>query len=93
MAALWYSISYIPFARKMIGAYFRRQAACGPFFIVYDAIQEQLKKIFPQPTTAERVMGVATGKGAATSKTSGSSSTATAPSKKGFTWLQDEDEL
>jgi hypothetical protein len=92
MAALWYSISYIPFARKMIGAYFRRQAACGPFFIVYDAIQEQLKKIFPQPTTAERVMGVATGKGTA-AKTSSGSSSAAAPSKKGFTWLQDEDEL
>lgn len=42
IAALWYSISYIPFARKIVGAYLRRQAICAPCFAVYDEVQAKV---------------------------------------------------
>lgn len=35
LAALWYSISYIPFARKVVIA-FARRSVCKPCFDIYD---------------------------------------------------------
>lgn len=36
LAATWYSISYIPFGRKITLAFLRRTGACMPCFYIYD---------------------------------------------------------
>ena len=41
MAALWYTISYIPFGRKMCMAFLRSTGACMPCFYVYDQAKLQ----------------------------------------------------
>jgi hypothetical protein len=38
LAALWYSISFIPFARKMVIA-FARRSPCRPLFEAYDSMK------------------------------------------------------
>lgn len=40
MAALWYSLSFIPFGRKMCLAFLRKIGICMPCFAVYDASKE-----------------------------------------------------
>lgn len=77
MAGFWYAISYIPFARKMVGAVLRRTQACVPCFYVYDNVQESMKSM--QTKT-----------GGVTSMTGANSGGSTLMSKKGFTFLQDE---
>lgn len=43
LAATWYSISYIPFGRKMVCSYFRSTGLCMPCFYVSDSIAEARK--------------------------------------------------
>ena len=40
LAALWYSISFIPFGRKIVCKFFRSTGACMPCFYVYDSTKE-----------------------------------------------------
>lgn len=40
-AALWYTLSYVPFGRKIFMAFLRRTGACMPCFYVYDAAKAQ----------------------------------------------------
>lgn len=35
-AALWYTLSYVPFGRKIFMAFLRKTGACMPCFYVYD---------------------------------------------------------
>jgi len=44
LAAVWYSISYIPFGRKVCLAFMRQTGVCFPCFYVGDAIAEATKK-------------------------------------------------
>lgn len=44
LAAVWYSISYIPFGRKIVIAFFRRTGVCMPCFYVYDQAKEGYEK-------------------------------------------------
>lgn len=44
LAALWYTISYIPFGRKMALAFLRQIGICMPCFFVYDSIKESMDK-------------------------------------------------
>ncbi len=44
MAAVWYSISYIPFGRKMTLKFLRAIYICFPCFFVYDATTEAYKE-------------------------------------------------
>lgn len=44
MAAVWYSISYIPFGRKVCLAFMRQTGVCMPCFYVSDQIAEASKK-------------------------------------------------
>lgn len=41
IAATWYGISYIPFARKMVISFMRRSPICKPCFQVYDDVKGQ----------------------------------------------------
>mmetsp|Transcript_13812 Transcript_13812/g.18886 ORF Transcript_13812/g.18886 Transcript_13812/m.18886 type:complete len:205 (-) Transcript_13812:157-771(-) len=43
LAATWYSISYIPFGRKMVCTFFRSTGLCMPCFYVSDSIAEARK--------------------------------------------------
>ena len=40
LAATWYSISYIPFGRKIVCQFFRSTGVCSPCFYVSDSIKE-----------------------------------------------------
>ncbi len=48
VAGFWYAISYIPFARKMVGTVLRRTQMCVPCFYVYDGVQDQMKAMKTQ---------------------------------------------
>jgi len=63
LAATWYSLSYIPFGRKITLAFLRRTGACFPCFYIYDEGKKVYDENFPQPTTVEKVTG--TGKASA----------------------------
>lgn len=41
MAALWYSLSYVPFGRKIFMSFLRKTGACMPCFYVYDQCKAQ----------------------------------------------------
>lgn len=36
LAALWYTLSYVPFGRKIFMAFLRKTGACMPCFYIYD---------------------------------------------------------
>jgi hypothetical protein len=44
MAATWYMLSWVPFARKVVIEFFRSTGICAPCFYVHDQIAEQCKK-------------------------------------------------
>jgi len=44
LAGTWYSISYIPFGRKIVLQFFRATGVCFPCFFVSDKVQEACKK-------------------------------------------------
>jgi hypothetical protein len=44
IAGAWYSLSYIPFGRKIVLQFFRATGVCFPCFWVSDNVQEQCKK-------------------------------------------------
>jgi len=44
LAGTWYSISYIPFGRKIVLTFLRSLGICFPCFYVSDSIQEACKK-------------------------------------------------
>lgn len=44
LAAIWYSISYIPFGRKICLQFLRQIGICYPCFAVSDAITDATKK-------------------------------------------------
>lgn len=69
LAATWYSLSYIPFGRKITLAFLRRTGACFPCFYIYDEGKKVYDETFPQPTAVEKVTG--TGKAANTNKSGG----------------------
>lgn len=78
LVALWYSISYIPFARKMIIAYLRR-GPCQPCFQMYDEARSSLgldKQEQQQGTIGSTLASV----------------TGTNAKKKGFSFLGDNDD-
>ncbi|RYH02900.1 hypothetical protein EON65_47605 [archaeon] len=77
LAALWYSISYIPFARKMIIAYLRR-GPCQPCFQVYDDARESMG-FQKNNTAADKVNN-------ALSNVTGNNA-----KSKGFSFLRDDD--
>ena len=56
-AAAWYSLSYVPFGRKIFMAFLRKTGACMPCFYVYDAAKAQYEVYYPPPTMTERVIG------------------------------------
>ncbi len=76
LAAVWYSISFIPFARKMIIAYLRR-GPCQPCFQVYDEARASmgLNKNNSAGSSINNTLANVTGGNA---------------NKKGFTFLSDE---
>jgi hypothetical protein len=39
VAAVWYSISFIPFARKIVIQMMRSSGICKPCFVVYDQMK------------------------------------------------------
>lgn len=43
LAGTWYSISYIPFGRKIVCSFFRSLGIFGPCFYVYDSCAESCK--------------------------------------------------
>jgi len=43
LAAVWYSLSYIPFGRDFVSSILRKLGICFPCYFVYDAVNEQLK--------------------------------------------------
>lgn len=56
LAAIWYSISYIPFGRKFVLQFFRSLGVCFPCFYVSDQCTELYKTYGPQePTTTEKM--------------------------------------
>jgi hypothetical protein len=55
MASLWYSLSFVPFGRKMFMAFLRQTGACMPCFYVYDAAKAKYDEIFPPKSTATSV--------------------------------------
>jgi hypothetical protein len=64
-AAGWYTLSYVPFGRKIFMAFLRKTGACMPCFYVYDAVkakydeyQAKNGKSSSQPTVAQQ-MGLA----------------------------------
>lgn len=53
-AALWYSISYIPFGRKIVCKFFRTTGVCMPCFYVYDsAVESYQKNVKPESRTSK----------------------------------------
>jgi hypothetical protein len=44
IAGIWYSISFIPFARKIVITFFRSLGICYPCFYVHDSIKETCDK-------------------------------------------------
>lgn len=60
MAGAWYSLSYVPFGRKIFMAFLRKTGACMPCFYVYDAVKAKYdeNQKANAPTVAQR-MGVA----------------------------------
>ena len=44
IAGAWYSLSYIPFGRKIVLQFFRATGVCFPCFYVSDKIHESCKK-------------------------------------------------
>jgi hypothetical protein len=85
VAALWYSISYIPFARKIIGAFLRRQAICKPCFAVYDEAQAKINA----NKGGNTLLNAASGNSSGGKSNMFSSQTS---KKGGFTFLRDDDE-
>jgi hypothetical protein len=51
LAAVWYSISYIPFGRKIVLQFFRSTGACFPCFYISDQADELYKKHGPKPAS------------------------------------------
>jgi hypothetical protein len=45
LAATWYSISFIPFGRKMVCSFFRSTGLCAPCFYVSDSVSEATKNM------------------------------------------------
>eukprot|EP01039_Chlorochromonas_danica_P008928 gene8928-9849_t len=77
LAALWYTISFIPFARKMFIAFLRR-SPCGPLIQAVDDAKEAMgfKKPPTPSTTINNTLAGVTGNNA---------------KKKGFSFLGGED--
>jgi len=44
LAAIWYSISYIPYGRLFVSTLFRRTGLCFPCYACYDAVVDHQKK-------------------------------------------------
>mmetsp|Transcript_8821 Transcript_8821/g.14680 ORF Transcript_8821/g.14680 Transcript_8821/m.14680 type:complete len:288 (-) Transcript_8821:153-1016(-) len=59
LAGSWYSLSFIPFGRKVVLAFIRRTGICMPCFFCYDSAKETYEQTFPPPTTTERVSAAA----------------------------------
>mmetsp|Transcript_77298 Transcript_77298/g.151662 ORF Transcript_77298/g.151662 Transcript_77298/m.151662 type:complete len:233 (+) Transcript_77298:90-788(+) len=59
MAGAWYSLSYVPFGRKIFMAFLRKTGACMPCFYVYDAVKAKYDEHQKAnaPTVSQR-MGV-----------------------------------
>ena len=55
LAGCWYTLSYIPFGRKLVMTFFRSTGACMPCFAVHDYFKEMYEKQFPPPTTVEKM--------------------------------------
>lgn len=77
LAALWYTISFVPFARKMIIAYLRR-GPCGPLFEAYDGARAAMG--FDQKQGAQASIN-----NTLANVTGGNAK------KKGFSFLNDDD--
>jgi len=43
LAAVWYSLSYIPFGRDFVSSIIRKLGICFPCYWVYDEVQAQMK--------------------------------------------------
>jgi hypothetical protein len=43
LAGIWYSLSFVPFGRKIACNFMRASGACFPCFYVYDSAQESCK--------------------------------------------------
>jgi hypothetical protein len=59
LAAIWYSISYIPFGRKIALQFLRQIGICMPCFFVYDSVQDARKD--KSKTTTSSVSNSITG--------------------------------
>jgi hypothetical protein len=44
IAGTWYSISYIPFGRKIVCSFFRSLGVCYPCFYVHDSVRDACAK-------------------------------------------------
>ncbi len=57
LAAVWYSISYIPFGRKIVLQFLRSIGICFPCFYVYDTTAEACKSKDSSSSSFSNVLG------------------------------------
>lgn len=58
LAGTWYSISYIPFGRKIVLTFFRSTGVCFPCFFVHDSTKECWEKNFPKKSSTSGMTNI-----------------------------------
>jgi hypothetical protein len=62
LAGAWYSLSYVPFGRKIVLTFFRSTGACYPCFATSDAIQECRKDMNKSSSSSSKTSAFFGGK-------------------------------
>eukprot|EP00981_Chlorochromonas_danica_P011767 scaffold4247_cov174-Ochromonas_danica.AAC.28 len=71
LAGCWYSISYIPFARKIVITFFRSLGICYPCFYVHDNVKASCEKCQKKNNSSSSGTGImGSGKGSSSNSTS-----------------------